>query len=128
MSILRKIIFSSLIILLNFTQLYAGQNLIASYYSVESLHKDGQWNITKGKMSNGKEFKDADMVCASWDYPLNCMLLVKNLSNGLSVVVKNSDRTARRFKGKRCDLSKGAFSRIANCKSGIIPISIEVVK
>ena len=101
--------------------------LQASWYSRADLIRDGQDKRTHFVMANGKVFYDDFMVCASWDYPLNSLLLVTNLDNGLSVVVKNSDRTAKRFKGKRCDLSKGAFSRIASCKQGVVPVLVERV-
>lgn len=107
------------------TQAYA---MDASWYSRADLIRDGQDKRTHFVMANGKVFNDNDMVCASWDYPLNVWLLVRNKSNGKSVLVKNSDRTARRFKGKRCDLSKGAFARIADCKQGIVQVLVELLE
>jgi len=38
------------------------------------------------------------------------------------------DRIGKRFAKSRIDLSKRAFSEIANLKLGIIPITVEVVK
>lgn len=99
----------------------------ASWYSRADLIRDGQDKKTHFIMANGKEFHDKDMVCASWDYPLGSYLSIRNNSNGKSVVVKVSDRTARRFKGKRVDLSKGVFSKIADTKQGIVPVQVEVV-
>lgn len=99
----------------------------ASWYSRADLVRDGQDKITHFIMANGKEFKDDGLTCASWDYKLGTYIRVRNNANGKSVVVKVTDRTARRFKGKRVDLSKGAFSQIASCKQGIVPVSVEVV-
>ena len=100
----------------------------ASWYSRKDLVRDGQDKRTHFIMANGKEFKDDDMVCASWDYPLGTLVRVTSINaghRGNSVIVRVSDRTARRFKGKRIDLSKGAFSKIADCKQGIVQVLIE---
>jgi len=97
----------------------------ASWYSRKDLVRDGQDKRTHFIMANGKEFKDDSMVCASWDYPLNTLVRITNIARGNSIVVRVSDRTARRFKGKRIDLSKGSFSRIANCKQGLVQVRVE---
>jgi rare lipoprotein A len=118
-----------LILILLIPQVCYGKELTASWYSVSSLIQEGTRKFgEKPTMANGKEFKDEDMVCASWDYPLNTWLLVKNVKTGVSVIVKNSDRTARRFKGKRIDLSKKAFSLLANCKQGIVSVEVTELK
>jgi len=39
-----------------------------------------------------------------------------------------NDRTARRFKGKRIDLSKAAFGRIADLDRGIMAVQVERVE
>ena len=97
----------------------------ASWYSRKDLVRDGQDRRTHFIMANGKEFTDDFMVCASWDWPLGTLVRVTNMDSGRSVIVRVSDRTARRFKGKRIDLSKGAFSRIADCKQGIVQVLVE---
>jgi rare lipoprotein A len=51
------------------------------------------------------------------------LLEVTNIANGKSVVVKVNDTGL--FKGKKLDLSKGAFSKIANLKQGVIKIKVE---
>jgi rare lipoprotein A (peptidoglycan hydrolase) len=45
-------------------------------------------------------------------------------SGGKSVIVQVTDRCNKRFKGKRVDLSKGAFSKIANTKQGIVSCEV----
>jgi len=98
----------------------------ASWYSRKDLVRDGQYAKTHFIMANGKEFFDNGKTCASWDYPLGKKIKVTNIQNGKHVIVTVTDRTARRFKGKRVDLAKGAFASIADCKQGIIAVKIEV--
>jgi rare lipoprotein A len=100
----------------------------ASWYSKADLIRDGQDKITHFIMANGKEFKDEGKTCASWDFKLGTSVRITNNGNGKSVIVTVTDRTARRFKGKRIDLSKGAFSKIADCKQGIVSVSVEEAK
>lgn len=99
----------------------------ASWYSLESCKREG----TTGIMANGKELRDDLFTCASWDWPFNTRLLVRNLANGKEVIVIVSDRgPAKRLynKGRIIDLSKASFSKIANLKEGIIKVKIEPVK
>ena len=102
--------------------------LQASWYSTESLKKEGTYKTSKGVMANGKLFSDKELVCASWDFPLNTYLLISNPATNKTVIVLVSDRTNRRFKGKRIDLSKEAFRRIAPLKSGLCKVLVEVIK
>jgi rare lipoprotein A len=102
--------------------------LDASWYSRADLIRDGQDKRTHFIMANGREFHDEGLTCASWDYKLGTYIRVRNNENGKSVVVMVTDRTARRFKGKRVDLSKYAFNQIADCKQGIVPVSVKEVK
>jgi len=99
----------------------------ASWYSVASCLREG----TSGIMANGKELRDEELTCASWDYPFGTVLLITNLANSKTVKVIVSDRgpSKRLYRlGRRIDLSKGAFGQIANLKSGIIKVRIEVSK
>src|SRR5690606_6176769 len=50
-------------------------------------------------------------------YPFGTKLRVENVRNGKSVVVKISDTGS--FKNRELDLSKGAFSEIAETKEGV---------
>jgi rare lipoprotein A (peptidoglycan hydrolase) len=100
-------------------------DLKTSWYSRADLIRDGQDKRTHFIMANGKEFRDEGLTCASWDYRLGDYIRVRNNANGKSVVVMVTDRTARRFKGKRVDLSRFAFSRIADCKQGVVSCTVE---
>ena len=101
--------------------------LTASWYSIADLKRDGQWNKTKGVMANGRQFSDDGLTAASWDWPLGTKVKVTKADAKTSVVVLVSDRPARRFKGKRIDLSKKAFSLLAPCKQGIVSVRVETI-
>ena len=105
------------------------RELKASWYSRASLVKEGTWKNGKSQpMANGKQFYDNLLVAASRDYPLGSRLMVHNRQNGRSVSVVVTDRIGKRFKGKRIDLSKGAFGKIADHKQGIVEVQVEVIK
>lgn len=127
MPILFKIILGSLIFISTTTNVYAEKELMASWYSVLSLHRDGQWKITNGKMSNGKVFKDEEKTCATRLFKLGCYLRVTNTRNRKSVIVKVTDRIGKRFAHSRIDLSSSAFKEIAELKEGVIPVKVEVI-
>ncbi len=100
-------------------------HLKASWYSIASLKKEGTYKYSKGVMANGRKFNDRRLTAASRDYPLRSVLRVVNKQNGRVVRVEVSDRIGRRFKGKRIDLSKAAFAKIADLDTGVIRVKIE---
>ena len=104
----------------------------ASYYSVKSLKRDGQWRLTKGRCSDGSQFSDTKKTCATWLYKKGTMLKIRNKENGKEVICKVTDRINRRFTYKRIDLSKSAFMEIAGGEQGLkkelLPITVEVVR
>jgi rare lipoprotein A (peptidoglycan hydrolase) len=103
------------------------QDLTASWYSIQSLKNEGTYKQSKGIMANGEQFKDEGHTAASWDYPLNSYVRVTDKATGKSIIVKITDRTARRFKGKRIDLSSGAFQRLASLQEGLIEVKVEQI-
>lgn len=108
------------------------QELTASWYSIESLHKDGQWNITKGVMSDGTKFSDSNLTCATGLYALGTMLRItpiqRQAGKSAEVIVKVCDRIGKRFIKTRIDLSKAAFEQIADLKKGLIDVKIIIFK
>lgn len=103
-----------------------GQELTASWYSVESCKREG----TSGIMANGKVLNDQNYTAASWDYRFGTILKVTNLNNGKVVRVQITDRgpSKRLYRsGRVLDLSVAAFKAIADLRSGIIPVKIEEV-
>ena len=102
--------------------------LTASWYSISSLHKDGQWSKTKGRCADGSIFKDDNFTCATRLFPLGSVIRITNSLNNKSVTVIVTDRIGKRFAKTRIDLSKKAFSTIANLKQGIISCKVERIK
>ena len=88
------------------------QEFTASWYSIESLRAEGTYKTSKGIMANGKEINENAYTCASRDYAIGDWLLVTAIDSGRNVIVQVTDRIGRRFKGKRIDLSKGAFGKL----------------
>ena len=81
-----------------------------------------------GKLAaNGKAFSPKAMTCATWLFPLGTKLRVIDTRNGLSVVVRVTDRTARRWR-KRIDLSPAAFSVLAGLELGVDSVKCEIVQ
>lgn len=101
--------------------------LLASWYSMASLVSEGTYARTRGVMSNGKRYREEALTCASNDYPLGTRLYIRNRETGKGVNVTVTDRMAKAFRGKRIDLSKGAFRRIADCKQGVVQVEVREV-
>ncbi len=105
--------------------LYALQ---ASYYTYASLKAEGTWKHGERRMANGQRYDETKLTCATRLYPLGTYLKITNNANGKSIVVKVTDRIGKRFATKRIDLSYEAMRRLDGCKSGLVPITVEVVK
>jgi rare lipoprotein A len=104
----------------------AETTLVASWYSVESLKKEGTWKNRKEKrMANGQMFKDENKTCATRLWPIATVLRVTNVQSYESVIVKVTDRIGKRFAAKRIDLSKSAFEKIGSLKEGLINVRVE---
>ena len=78
--------------------------------------------------ASGELFNMNAMTCASNTHKMGTKLLVTNKENGKSVVVKVNDTGGFKKYGRTLDLSRGAFSKIANIQSGIIKVNIKVIK
>jgi len=104
--------------------------LSASFYSRESLIKEGTWKNGKERlMANGQRFNDNNFTVATRLWPLGTWLRVTNLQNNKVVVVKVTDRIGKRLADVRIDLSKSAFFELSggHLELGIVPIKVEVV-
>lgn len=73
--------------------------------------------------ASGEKFDKKKLTCASNYYKMGTMLEITNVLNGKSVVVKVNDTGS--FKGKKIDLSEGAFKKIADLKQGVIRVRVE---
>lgn len=126
----RTLALTGALILLLTASAYGGQalTLSASFYSLESLKREGTFKTSKGVMANGHVFNENAMTCACRLYPLGAVLKITNTKNGASVVVTVTDRIGKRFAKTRIDLSKAAFQKIAPLSAGVVPITAERIK
>ena len=77
--------------------------------------------------ANMERFDDSLLTCAMWDLPFNTILKVTNLENGKSVLVRVNDRGPARRLNRPIDLTKEAFSRIADLDKGLADVSVEII-
>ena len=98
--------------------------LVALLLCSFTFHASYYANMFEGRRTfNGEVYSHSKMTCASNYYAIGTKLKITNKSNGKSVIVKVNDRggMSKYF----IDLSQGAFSKIANLKSGIIEIDVQ---
>ncbi len=79
------------------------------------------------KTASGERFDQFSKTAAHKKLPFGTKVKVTNVKNGKSVVVKINDRGPF-VKGRIIDLSRSAFEAIGNTDSGVIDVTIEVVK
>ncbi|MFF4409981.1 septal ring lytic transglycosylase RlpA family protein [Streptomyces sp. NPDC001262] len=76
--------------------------------------------------ASGEPFDAEAMAAASRDLPFGTQVRVTNTDNGQSVTVRVNDRGPTDT--SRCiDLTRGAFSRIADTDKGLTQVTLEVV-
>jgi rare lipoprotein A len=103
--------------------------LTASWYSKESLVKEGSWkNGKEQRTASGERFDEKAYTCATNLYEFGTILSIQNLRNGNKVKVRVNDRIGKRFSTTRIDLPKLVFSQLDKLEKGIIPIKVEKVK
>ncbi len=76
------------------------------------------------KMANGKIFSQDKLTCAHNTYPLGTMVRVTNLSNGLIVEVRVTDRLHHR-NPRLVDLTRLAAKKIKLDKKGVTTVLVE---
>jgi len=77
--------------------------------------------------ASGDRFNQLADTAAHKKLPFGTKVKVTNTKNGKSIVVKINDRGPF-IKGRIIDLTRSAFSAIGNTDSGVISVTIEVVK
>ncbi len=87
---------------------------IASFYARKFQHR---------KTASGERFDNNAMTAAHKTLPFGTEVIVKNLDNGKSVKVRINDRGPF-VKGRMIDLTRAAFSRIANLGEGLVKVEI----
>lgn len=109
-----------LILLLAVSICWSADFGIASYYGAGEKLND--------QVACGWDFNENLLECASWKYPLGTVLKVTCLETGKSVVVRVTDRGPAKRLGRLIDLTKYAFSQIADLRQGLIKVKVEIVK
>jgi rare lipoprotein A len=76
-------------------------------------------------MANGQQFDPNNLTAASWFFALGTKIVVSHANR--SVVVEITDRgPAKRLlqEGRKIDLSRAAFAKLANPDLGLIDVSV----
>ena len=79
------------------------------------------------KSASGKRLDQYSFTAAHRTLPFGTKVKVTNLKNGKSVIVRINDRGPF-VRGRVIDLTQSAFKKIANIKTGIIDVVIEVIE
>lgn len=79
------------------------------------------------KTASGELLDNNSMTAAHRTLPFGSEVIVRNLNNGKSVKVRINDRGPF-VKGRIIDLTRAAFSQIANLDKGVTKVEIRVVK
>lgn len=116
MDIGRKIVLTTLTLLVGFTALQAQkQRGKASFYSKQA---------TGTRTASGDRLHHDSLTCAHRTYPFGTRLKVTNPENGQSVVVEVTDRGPY-VRGRIIDLSWRAANEIGIIAQGIAPVIVE---
>lgn len=110
----------------------AGTSAIPAYASGSGKASWYGPGFDQKRAANGSIFNQYAMTTACAPHiKMNSMIKVTNVANGKSVTVKCTDRGAfhkAKYGHRTLDLSKGAFSKIANSGTGVINIKYQVLK
>lgn len=90
----------------------------ASFYSDKFIGK---------KTANGEIFNQDLLTCAHNTLPFGTRILVTNLSNQRTVIVRVNDRLHHR-NPRLVDLTRAGAKKLGFNKSGIIKVKVEVVR
>lgn len=90
---------------------------LASYYGKKFHGK---------KAANGSRYNMYAMTCAHKTLPFGTKVKVTNMNNGQEAVVTVTDRGPY-VEGRVVDLSHAAAKKIGMIRSGVVPVSIEIM-
>ncbi len=96
-------------------------NGIASFYS---------YNLDGTKTATGERYRNALLTAASNNFKLNTWVLVTNLRNKKSVIVRINDRMHPRMKakGRVVDLSREAARQLEFMDNGLTKVKVQPIK
>jgi len=113
----------TLILTLSLSGLCGAEEGTASWYGNESIC--WKWG---GYTRNGEMFEESKLTCAMPNKSqLNKWYKITNIENDKSVMVWANDTGSFAKYGRIVDLSKGAFEKIADLKTGLIKVKIEKI-
>ena len=94
---------------------------IASFYST---------NLDGTKTSTGERYRNAKLTAASNNFKLNTWVLVTNLRNQKTVVVRINDHMHPRMKkkGRVVDLSRSAAEKLDFIENGLTKVKVQEIK
>ncbi|WP_050759481.1 septal ring lytic transglycosylase RlpA family protein [Luminiphilus syltensis] len=90
---------------------------IASFYAAKYQFR---------QTANGERFNHLAKTAAHKTLPFGTRLSVTNRENGKSVIVRVNDRGPF-IDGRIVDLTRAAFSSIADTSKGVVPVTIEAI-
>ncbi|MBD3246006.1 MAG: septal ring lytic transglycosylase RlpA family lipoprotein [Candidatus Omnitrophica bacterium] len=125
----------SLCLVIVFMTGFAAGNRSVSYGNSISVRGLASWYSesdrgVKKTTANMEVFDDSQLTCAIWNVPFGTKLKITNTHTGESIVVRVNDRgPAKRLvrQGRIVDLTKAAFSRLADLDEGLIAVDIQIV-
>ena len=89
----------------------------ASYYAMKFQSR---------KTASGEKFDNYAMTAAHKSLPFGTKVIVSNINNGKTVMVRINDRGPF-VKGRIIDLTRAAFAKIEDLNKGIAEVKIRVV-
>jgi len=103
---------------------HAGHQTLSKQRGLASYYADKyQYRAT----ASGELFDQSAMTAAHRSLPFGTRVKVINIKNGKYAIVRINDRGPF-VQGRIIDLSKSAFASIANIRSGVIPVIIEIMR
>jgi len=104
----------------------------SSWFSTEACTEPHKKIYTKDCLTaSGRSLyvleKEKRLFAASWAHPFGTKVRVTNIKNSRSVVVAIVDRGPSKNLNRVIDLGKDAFRTIADARSGIIDVRVEVL-
>ena len=90
----------------------------ASYYAMKFQLR---------RTASGERFNNFGLTAAHRTLPFGSKVLVTNRKNGRQVVVRINDRGPH-VKGRIIDLTRAAFSKIADAGRGVADVDIRVIR
>jgi len=92
-----------------------------------AVHSATWYNPHGAKTASGERFHKDSLTAAYNFSKMHSYLIVTNVSNGLSVRVRVTDRMGNKSRN-HIDLSKCAFDSIGNPNSGRLKVTVEEIK